>query len=241
MHFKNEDLFNLFQKAKTKCLVGESEAAHAALDAEDVVVGREHVEVGRGARGRGGDGDLRVIYAGEVTGACGLVLLGLEREGVSVNTGEGAAGVVLEGLHLVEILAVLRLEAVLAVENKLELGHRTLDLLGPGLAAVVATSGHNGGTGRGRDGKVENTGGGVANRAGSECDRVRDTDSLTEVPEGIGGRTGKAPHELLDGVVVGEADLLDTAGADGVNTSVLDLLDEVLVALLRKSPSFLCV
>jgi len=241
VHFKNEDLFNLFQKAKTKCLVGESETTHTRLDAEDVVVGREHVEVGRGTRGRGGDGNLRVVDAGEVAGAGGLVLLGLEREGVSVNTGEGAAGVVLEGLDLVEILAVLRLEAVLAVENKLELGHRTLGLLGPGLAVVVATSGHNGGTGRGRDGKVESTGGGVARGAGSEGDRVRDTGGLTEVPETIGTRTSEAPHELLDGVVVGEADLLGAGGINSVNTGVLHLLNQVFVTLLGEAATLLGV
>ena len=250
MHFKNEDLFILFQKAKTKCLVGKSEAAHTRLDAEDVVVGREHVEVGRVARISGGDGNLRVIYAGEVTGACGLVLLGLEREGVSVNTGEGAAGVVLEGLDLVEILGTLLLEAVLAVENKLELGHRTLGLLSPGLTgrnkSGAVTTGHDTrGTGSSRDGEgILLNGSGRRGAAGER--NLRRTGSLTEVPEAIGVRTGEAPHELLDGVVVGEADLLGggvrrSAGINSVNTSVLHLLDEVLVALLRKSPSFLRV
>ena len=246
MHFKNEDLFNLFQKAKTKCLVGESEAAHTRLDAEDIVVGREHVEVGRVARISGGDGNLRVVDAGEVAGAGGLVLLGLEREGVSVNTGEGAAGVVLEGLDLVEILGTLLLEAVLAVENKLELGHGTLSLLSPGLTAVVATGGDNGGTGRSRDGKVKSTGSSVTGGAGSEGDLVRLTDGLTEVPEGIGGRTGKAPHELLDGVVVGETNLLGggvrrSAGINSVNTSVLHLLNQVFMTLLGEAATLLGV
>ena len=199
------------------------------------------MEVGRGTRGRGGDGDLRVVDAGEVAGAGGLVLLGLEREGVSVDTGEGATGVVVEGLHLVEILATLLLEAVLAVEDELELGHRTLSLLGPGLAVVVATGGDNRGTGRSRDGKVENTGSSVAGGAGSEGDRVRDTGGLTEVPEGIGARTGEAPHELLDGVVVGKADLLGASGINSVNTSVLHLLDEVLVTLLGEAATLLGV
>ena len=110
-----------FYKTKTGwCLVGESEAAHTGLDAEDVVVGGEHVHGVRAVGGTHGDGDLRVVDAGEVAGTSGLVLLGLEREGVRVDTGVGGASVVLEGLDLVEVLALLLLETVLAVKHKLE-------------------------------------------------------------------------------------------------------------------------
>ena len=240
MHFKNEDLFNLFQKAKTKCLVRESESAHTRLDAEDVVVGREHVEVGRGVRGNGGDGNLRVVDAGEVAGAGGLVLLGLEREGVRVDTGVGAAGVVVEGLDLVEILTTLLLEAVLTVENELETGHRSIRLLSPG-NSVRATSGYDRGTSSRRDGKVLRTdrGGGIRGARGKHG--VSGT--LTEVPEARGIRTSEAPHKLLDGVVVRKADLLGaTSGAvDSVNTSVLDLLDQVFVTLLGEAATLLGV
>ena len=107
----------LFQKAKTKCLVGESEATHTRLDAEDVVVGREHVHRGRAVEGVGSDRNLRVVDAREVAGTSGLVLLGLEREGVRVDTSVGGASVVVEGLDLVEVLALLLLETVLAVEG----------------------------------------------------------------------------------------------------------------------------
>tara|TARA_B100001142_G_scaffold254919_1_gene256037 strand:- start:955 stop:1110 length:156 start_codon:yes stop_codon:yes gene_type:complete len=49
------------------------------LDTEDVVVNREHVEVGRViVTGGGGDGNLRVVDAGEVASTSGLVLLGLK-------------------------------------------------------------------------------------------------------------------------------------------------------------------
>ena len=250
MHFKNEDLFNLFQKAKTKCLVRESESAHTRLDAEDVVVGREHVEVGRVARISGGDGNLRVVDAGEVAGAGGLVLLGLEREGVSVNTGEGATGVVLEGLDLVEILGTLLLEAVLAVENKLELGHGTLSLLSPGLTSRnksgAVTTGHDTrGTGSSRDGEgILLNGSGRRGAAGER--NLRRTGSLTEVPEAIGTGTGEAPHELLDGVVVGETNLLGggvrrSAGINSVNASVLHLLNQVFVTLLGEAATLLGV
>ena len=46
---------------KTRCLVGEGQTAHAGLNAEDVVVGGEHVEVGRVTRRGGGDGNLCVV------------------------------------------------------------------------------------------------------------------------------------------------------------------------------------
>ena len=245
MHFKNEDLFNLFQKAKTKCLVGEGKATHTRLDAEDVVVGREHVEVGAVSRTRGGDGNLRVVDAGEVAGAGGLVLLGLEREGVSVDTGVGAAGVVVEGLDLVEILTTLLLEAVLAVENELELLHGTLVLLGPGLTSTdsggaITTGDNERGTGSARDGESLHGGGSGRRGAGSERN-LGLTTALAEVPEGISLITGEAPHELLDGVVVGEADLLGAGGINSVNTSVLDLLDQVFVTLLGEAATLLSV
>jgi len=90
------------------------------LDAEDVVVRGEHVHVGRVVGSVHGDSHLRVIDAREVAGTSGLVLLGLEREGVRVHTWVGAASVVVEGLHLVEVLTLLFLESVLTVEDELE-------------------------------------------------------------------------------------------------------------------------
>jgi hypothetical protein len=69
--------------------------------------------------------DLRVIDAREVAGTRGLVLLGLEREGVRVDTRVGVPAVVVEGLHLVEVLTRLLLEPVLTVEDQLEGRQRT--------------------------------------------------------------------------------------------------------------------
>ena len=197
------------------------------------------MEVGRLAGGNGLDGDLRVVDAGEVAGAGGLVLLGLEREGVGVDTGVGAAGVVVEGLDLVEILTVLRLEAVLAVEDELELLHRTLRLLSPGNSTSAA--GHDDGSASSRgNGKV--AGGGRGGIRGTESERGVSR-TLTEVPEVLGIRASKAPHELLDGVVVGKADLLGATvdAVDSVNTGVLDLLDEVFVTLLSEAATLLGV
>jgi len=227
---------------KTRCLVGEGQPAHSRLNAEDVVVGGEHVEVGRVTRRGGDDGNLRVIDAREVAGTGGLMFLGLEREGVGVDTGEGATRVVVEGLDLVEILGTLLLEAVLAVEDELEGGHGTLSLLSPSLTIGVTRGENNGGTGSGGDGERPVTDSGChVHGTRREDDLGRRTSSLTEVPQGISTRAREAPHELLNGVVVGEADLLGAGGVNGVNARMLHLFDQVFVALLRKSPPLLSI
>ena len=110
------------------------------------------MEVGRVTRRGGNDGNLRVIDAREVAGTGGLMFFGLEREGVRIDTGHGAAGVVVEGLDLVEILGTLLLEAVLAVEDELHGGLDTLQFLGPSLLAGTRGE-NNGGTGSGGDGE----------------------------------------------------------------------------------------
>jgi len=185
-----------------------------------------------------GHGDLGVVDAGEVAGTSGLVLLGLQREGVSVHTGRGVAGVVVEGLHLVEVLTLLLLEAVLAVEDELEGVEGTGDLLGVS----------SGGVGSGDEGSTNERHGDVAVGLGTIRESIgleNDVIKLVvggEVPEvRAGGGVGEAPHELLDGVVVGEADLLGLAGGDGVGAGVLDLLDEVLVTLLGEAAALLGV
>ena len=191
---------------------------------------------GRVTGGTHGDSDLRVVDAGEVAGAGGLVLLGLEREGVRVDTRVGGASVVLEGLHLVEVLALLLLETVLAVKNKLEGVEGTDGILSEGGSATDLTETEHGRTeGGGGDKAVGITGGGV------KLD-VRIERRGGEVPHGVlGGGVGEAPHELLDGVVVREADLLGGTGVNGVGTGVLHLLDQVLVTLLGEAAALLSV
>ena len=190
----------------------------------------------RAVGGTHGDGDLRVVDAGEVAGTGGLVLLGLEREGVRVDTGVGGASVVLEGLDLVEVLALLLLETVLAVKHKLEGAEGTNGILSEGGGATDLTETEHGRTeGGGGDEAV-----GVG-RGGVKLD-VRVEGRRGEVPHGVGGRgVGEAPHKLLNGVVVGEADLLGVSGVNGVGTGVLDLLDEVLVTLLGEATTLLGV
>ena len=98
-------------------LVGEGQTAHATLDAENVVVDREHVHGGVGNRRWESDRDLRVVDAGEVAGTSWLVFFWLEREGVRVDTWRWGAGVVNEWLHLVEVLTGLLFEPVLSIKN----------------------------------------------------------------------------------------------------------------------------
>ena len=70
-------------------LVGEGKATHAGLDAQDVVVHREHLLQGVVALGLQVQCDLSVVNAREVAGAGWLVLLGLQRERVGIDTRVG--------------------------------------------------------------------------------------------------------------------------------------------------------
>jgi len=194
------------------------------LNSKNIVVGREHVHVGRVTSGVLDDLDLRVIDAREVARASGLVLLGLERERVRVDTGHGVAGVVVVGLDLVEVLTLLFLETILAVEDELEGVEGTGGLLSEGPGPTFATDREEGRADRGQGHEavgVRRVGVGLENNGGVGGD-------VGEVPEGVlvGGNVGEAPDKLLDGVVVREADLLGITGGDGVGTGVLDLLDQ---------------
>ena len=184
-----------------------------------------------------GDGHLRVVDAGEVAGTSGLVLLGLKRERVRVHTGVGGTSVVVERLDLVEVLALLLLETVLTVKHKLEGGEGTDSLLGE---VDGGTGGTNGKHGRTREGGGHEA---VGGRDGSHVGLNNNVlGVLGEVPQRRRrGSVGKAPHELLDGVVVRETDLLRGGTVNGVGTGVLDLLNEVLVTLLGKAATLLSV
>jgi len=186
---------------------------------------------------RGDDRHLRVIDAREVACTGGLVFLGLEREGIRIDTGHGATGVMVVGLHLVEVLTRLLLETVLAVEHELHRLDGTDSLFIEGSRGSTLTSQQLGGvTGIGVD--VHLGAGEVHVRDGSGHDGIR---ILGEVPHGAVGLVGLggAPHEFLHGVVVRQTDLLGLfSGGERVGTSVLDLLDQVFVTLLGESTTF---
>ena len=104
-------------------LVRVREPSHTAHNTENVVVGSIDTNLGSldTLNGSVGENKLEssVVNAGEVARAAGLVLLGAQGKGVHVDAGVGGGGVVLVGLHGVEVGAFTLREAILAV--KLEL------------------------------------------------------------------------------------------------------------------------
>ena len=161
------------------------------------------------------------------------MLFWLKREGVRVHTWVWAARVVVVRLDLVEVLTLLFLESVLAVEDKLEGVQWTRSFFGEDFSG--STSGKEWDTRRVGQWHVAVGFGGNSARVGFEDDFVIVVVG-GEVPQGGSRRgVGEAPDEFLNWVVVGQADLLGGRGGDGVGASVLDLLDEVFVTLLRES------
>jgi len=199
------------------------------LDAEDVVVGREHAKSGFLDAGLRLDSDLSIVNTTEITAPSWLMFFWFQGETVSVHAWRWGAGVVHEWLHLVEVLTGLLLEAILAVEDQLE-----------GIQSSVVIFGEVG-TLEGDEWDTSEGAGDEAVRLGGDAEDVRGDSRV-----GVRGAEGvvtvvQAPDKFLDWVVVGETLLDFRTGADGVGTGVLDLLDEVFVTLLRKSASFLGV
>ncbi len=90
-------------KYVTNFLVRVSQPAHTTGDAKHVVVDSVNADLGSliNTNGVVGEGQAEggVINTGHVTRARRLVVLGVEGEGVHVNTNGGDVGVVLERLH----------------------------------------------------------------------------------------------------------------------------------------------
>ena len=66
----------------------------------------------------------------------------------------------------------------------------------------------------------------------------------TQVPRSLrtfGITFGNAPHQFLNWVVVGQSDLLGRVLGDRIGTSVLNLLNQVFVTLLRESSTLFSV
>jgi len=260
--------FAISQSGTTRRLVGEGQTAHARLDTQDVVVHCEHLlQIVVGVGGGGGlqpHSNLGIVNAREVASAGWLVLLWLQSEGVHVDAGVGAAGVVQVGLVLIEVLAQLLLEAILAVEHQLELVQGAhLVASGGGEAAVALLDpvgvGRHGRAAEGRVrvgeqvGSAHNVGQlhGTAGCSGQgRHGHVHVGSAGGEVPHGVqvggcrGGGILVAPDQLLHWVVEGQTDQgrAGLAGAgDGVTAGVLHLLDQVLVTLLGEAPALLSV
>lgn len=108
---------------KPSRLVGVGQTTHTGHHAQHVVVHGIHAHLGRTTRAHCVDGhrqlEGRLVDTGEVAGAAGLVLLGLQREGIHVDTHRRRASVVLVRLHTVEVATLALREAVLAVQLQL--------------------------------------------------------------------------------------------------------------------------
>jgi len=139
------------------------------------------------------------------------VLLGLEGEGVHVDTNRGDVGVVLVGLDQVEVATLTLVEAIVAVE--LDLGRNDRIVTGHALDT-------RDGVPRLEDGAVPPVGvvEGLLTLEGLD-------DGIIAADEGI---TLNNPDELLARVVEVELDLVG-GRRDGLRTRELELLDEVLV------------
>ena len=211
------------------------------MDTENVVVDREHVH-GRGSNRRWeSNRDLSVVNAREVARASWLVFFWLEGEGVRVHTRVWVTAVVVVRLHLVEVLTLLGLETVLAVEDQLEVGHWANTLfIEVSSGGIRVEEWH---TTRLADWHVAV---GRGTRAGIAFeDDVNRRWGRGEVPQRSGNVTRrwvvKAPDKFLDWVVVGQTLVGGGTRSHGVGASVLHLLDEVFVTLLREAATLLGV
>ena len=200
------------------CLVGISKTAHTRHHAEYIVVCSEDIHgracdradsvVGHREQERG------VIDTGQVAGAAGLVLLRLQSKGIHVDTSGGDVGVVLVGLHLVEIATLADLEPVVAVELQQSRNARVLAR------------------------HALHTSDGVARLQHGAVPPIGEVERLLALPgvhhrvvarhEGI---TLHNPHKLLARVVEVQLELVGRAG-DRLGTSELQSLNQILVAHL---------
>ncbi len=202
------------------CLVAVGKAAHAAHDAQHVVVDSVHAD---GRRQHAADRVVgqrqqqrRVIDTREVAAARRLVFLRLEGERIHVDAHSGDVGVVLVGLHQVEVLALTLAEAIVTVQLNLGSHH----------GVVTRHALH--------------TGHGVARLQHGAVPPVGVVEGLLSLP-GVDHAVLAAhervalhnPHQLLGRVVEVQLDLVGRAG-HGLTASELQLLDQVLVRHLRK-------
>jgi len=209
------------------CLVRISKPSHSTHNAEHIIVGGIHAHSGAGVGSHaiGGHSESKsgVIDTRKIASAAGLVELRGEGKGVYVDTSGGAIGVVLVGLHFVEVASLAHLEAVMTVELKESGDDRVL-------------SSHTLDSGVGETAKLDGA-----------IPEVGVVEGLLTIPVvdngGIARHEGIAldnPDELLHGVVEVELDLVGRRG-DGLATGELENLNEVLVGHLGELAALISV
>jgi len=203
-----------------KCnLIAVSETTHAAHDTENVVVSGIDTNLGSLDTLNSGVGENKlkssVVNAREVARAAWLVLLGAQGEGVHVDAGVGGGGVVLVGLHGVEVGAFALREAVLAV--KLELG-------GDNGVVAPAVQGE-GSLGEDKGAGIRNTG--PDHVAGSQNSTIGTVDGDTIGWQWIGVSTssvtskvdGRVPVGGVNGLAIGTKRAVPPAGTSDIHSA----------------------
>ena len=202
-------------------LIAVSDATHARHDAKNVVVDSIDVEVIHGKVIRLDvvihvDVEDSSVNAGHVKSAGRLVLLGLEREGINIDTGIGRnIFVVLEGLNGIEIKAIALSETVVAIENKFGISN--------GVEAISSSRW------------------GEFGSKSSGSDISRDEVGIGSVIHPIlviATSFGDNPDKFFTGMVEVEF-RLDVSVANGFLTGKLELLDEVLVRELSETSALI--
>ena len=200
---------------------------HARHNSQNIIIYSIHADLctGGGTDSVVGEGDEQggIVNTGKVAGAAGLVLLRLEGEGIHVDTHGRDVGVVLVRLHQVEVATLTLVESIVTVE---------LDL---GSHDRIVTS------------HAFDTGDGVARLQHGTVPPVRVVEgllTLERLDDGIiaadKGITLDNPDKLLARVVEVQLDLVGGAG-DGLGTSELQLLDQVLVRDRGKASALISV
>ena len=207
-------------------LVGISKSAHTTHNSQHVIVRRIDPHLGRLAAAHRVVGQSQhqrgVVNTGHVAAAAGLVVLGVQGERVHVDAHRGDVGVVLEGLHQVEVLALTLRETVMAVQ--LHLGHHRGVLAGQTLHS--------------RDGVAR-----LQRRAVKPVRVVERLLALPLVHAAVAGHERIAlhhPDQLLARVVEGHLDLVG-AGGHRLVAGELQLLNQILVGHLGEPAALLSV
>jgi hypothetical protein len=210
--------FRSSRDVSTDSLIAVSQPTHSAHHTKHVVVGGIHAHLGGGAHAHGVVGHRqqqgRVINAGQIACAAGLVLLRGQGKGVHVDAHGRHVGVVLVGLHLVEVATLAHREPVVAVQLQKSRHY--------GVHATHALhAGH-----------------GVARLQAGAVPPIGVVERLLALPRVdhsvVAGHEGIAlhhPDQLLARVVEVQLQLVGGA-VDGLSTSVLQGLNQVLVAHL---------
>jgi len=117
----------------------ESTSVNAGHNTEDVVIDRVHSDLRPTAHCLRRELKLErsIIYPTEVASSGRLVLLRLESEGVHVNTGGRNVGMMLVGLHKVEVRTKALLEAIVAVKLELSADDRVTASVARSKTSVV--------------------------------------------------------------------------------------------------------